>query len=154
MRNRRLLLELGFLLLLVEHHDFNFILHLRMLLIDIDVLRYDVLDAITQVAAYCIIRNWLSSLKLCSILIEGKNSFRHWGNIEWSDLDLNILNLSYYGLIFTAFNTLQRPYNTQHVILFLVLFNRMICGVVVLLIAEQNVIKQRTLRRKETNCNL
>ena len=47
------LFGLEFLLLLVKHHDFHFILHLRMLLVNIDILRYDVLNATTKIAANC-----------------------------------------------------------------------------------------------------
>lgn len=47
------LFSLEFLLLLVKHYDFHFILHLGMLLVDINILRYDVLNASTKIAANC-----------------------------------------------------------------------------------------------------
>jgi hypothetical protein len=47
MRNGLLLLDLRFLLLLIEHDDFNFIFHLRMLLVYINILGDDVLSAVT-----------------------------------------------------------------------------------------------------------
>jgi hypothetical protein len=55
MRNGLLVLNLRLLLLLIEHYNFNFIFHLRVLLVYINVLRDDVLSAVTQIAAYSIV---------------------------------------------------------------------------------------------------
>lgn len=153
MRNGLLVFNLGFLLLLIEHHNFNLIFHLRVLLVYIYVLGDNVLNAITQIAAHCIVRYWLNSLSLRPKVefIEGKYSLSHRRYVAWRDLDLYILNLSDYRLIFTALDTLQRPYHTQQVHLLLIFSNRMVCRIVMLLIAEQNVVEQRALRGKEAN---
>ena len=55
MRNGLLVFNLGFLLLLIEHYNFNLIFHLRVLLVYIYVLGDNILNTITQIAADCIV---------------------------------------------------------------------------------------------------
>ncbi len=125
-----------------------------MLLVDIDILRYDVLNASTKIAANCAVWNLLNPWKLGALIeiVEGKYSLCHRGDVARCDLDLDILNLPNFGLIFTALDTLNRSDHTQKIGLFLVFSNWLISGIMMLLIAEQYVIEQRTFGGKETNC--
>ena len=155
MRDRLLQLQLLVLLLLlfllVEHDNFDFFLHL-LLPHDVDLLRYGG-GTVTQIATHSSSRDWAKLLSPL-LFIEREHSLGQWWYLAGCNLNLDILNLPDYGLKFAALNPLQRPYDAQNIHLLLILLDRLLWGVVMLLVAEQYVVEQRTFARQEANSYL
>ena len=55
-----------------------------------------------------------------------------------------------YRLEFVGFDAGKRTDHTQHIGLLLVLSNRLVRGIVMFLVAQENVVQQGTLTRQET----
>jgi len=70
------------------------------------------------------------------------------------ECDLDVANLPDHGLVLALLDAWQWPYYVDHVVLLRVLFNGLVARVVVLLVAQQDVVKQRALRWKETTSDL
>lgn len=64
------------------------------------------------------------------------------------------LNLSHYGVELRIFNSSDRPQHPDQVLSCLTLLNGLIRGIMVLLVAEQDVLQEWALTRQESCCDL
>ena len=74
------------------------------------------------------------------------------GNL--SNVDVDIVELSDHWLVLGILYASKWPQHIDDVFLLLVLVDRLICWVVVLLVAQQDVVEKRALTRKECTGNL
>lgn len=72
-----------------------------------------------------------------------------WTHRDISDIDVYILELTDHGLVFGVLNTSQWPQHTYLIFLLLVLVDLLHRRVMVLLVAEQDVVEERALARQK-----
>ena len=66
-----------------------------------------------------------------------------------TDAHLHVLELADDGLILVALDAWEWPYDTEDVVVLLVLFDRLLRRIMVFLVAKQDVIEERALARQE-----